>query len=71
MDKNDDAPEDVKRATSVERAINKGLKDDTFEGYPRVEEKKKRWEHCDEAPSKKSKASSLLLLFSSFLFLLK
>ncbi|XP_017884410.1 uncharacterized abhydrolase domain-containing protein DDB_G0269086-like [Ceratina calcarata] len=55
MEKNDDSPEDVKRATSVNREIKKGLKDDTFEGYPRVVERKKRWEHCDKAVTKKSK----------------
>nr|XP_031840215.1 uncharacterized protein LOC116430354 [Nomia melanderi] len=54
MEKNDDSPEDVKRATSVEREIKRGEKDDTFEGYPR-QEKKKRWEHCDKTPSKRSK----------------
>ncbi|CAK9810929.1 hypothetical protein ANTQUA_LOCUS6690 [Anthophora quadrimaculata] len=56
MEKNDDAPEDVKRATSVEREIKRGQKDDTFEGYPRLVEKKKRWEHCKEPILKKAKS---------------
>ncbi|XP_033200131.2 uncharacterized protein LOC117162367 [Bombus vancouverensis nearcticus] len=55
MEKNDDSPEDVKRATSIEREIKRGQKDDTFEGYPRIVEKKKRWEHCDKPPLKKTK----------------
>ncbi|XP_076766963.1 uncharacterized protein LOC143433508 [Xylocopa sonorina] len=55
MEKTDDSPEDVKRATAVVREIKKGQKDDTFEGYPRIVEKKKRWEHCDKPPSKKPK----------------
>ncbi|XP_034192088.2 uncharacterized protein LOC117609618 isoform X1 [Osmia lignaria lignaria] len=58
MEKHDDAPKDVKRAAPVEREINKGQKDDTFEGYPQVVEKKKKWEHCDKPPSKKSKHSA-------------
>lgn len=57
MEKNDDSPEDVKRATSIEREIKRGQKDDTFEGYPRIVEKKKRWEHCDKPPLKKTKAN--------------
>ncbi|XP_076230740.1 uncharacterized protein LOC143176947 [Calliopsis andreniformis] len=58
MEKDDDAPEDVKRATSIEREIRRGEKDDTFEGYPRQTEKKKRWEHCDKSSSKKQKGKS-------------
>lgn len=65
MEKHDDAPEDVKRATSIEVEIKKGEKDDTFEGYPRVQEKKKRWEHCKDTPPKKSKANRRSLIFSS------
>ena len=59
MEKDDDSPEDVKRATSVEREIKKGQKDDTFEGYPRIVEKKKRWEHCDKPALKKAKANRI------------
>lgn len=78
MEKHDDAPKDVKRAAPVEREINKGQKDDTFEGYPQVVEKKKRWEHCDKPPSKRSKANSIFrnirfsiyFLFLPFPFLL-
>ncbi|XP_031367031.1 trichohyalin-like [Apis dorsata] len=47
MEKTDDSPEDIKRATSVDREIKRGQKDDTFEGYPRIVEKKKRWVHCE------------------------
>lgn len=57
MEKHDDAPEDVKRATSVDREVKRGEKDDTFEGYPRAQERKKRWEHCDKPPSKKPKVN--------------
>ncbi|XP_026297335.1 probable serine/threonine-protein kinase kinX [Apis mellifera] len=48
MEKTDDSPEDIKRATSIDREIKRGQKDDTFEGYPRIVEKKKRWVHCDK-----------------------
>lgn len=68
MEKNDDSPEDVKRATSVDREIKRGQKDDTFEGYPRIVEKKKRWEHCDKPPSKKTKANRVLSIFSDRCF---
>lgn len=59
MEKTDDSPEDIKRATSIDREIKRGQKDDTFEGYPRIVEKKKRWVHCDkpEKVPKKPKAN--------------
>lgn len=59
MDVNDDEPEDVKRALPVEKEIKKGEKDDTFEGYPRLEKKKERWQHCVKPTAKKKIAKSL------------
>ncbi|XP_043497160.1 glutamic acid-rich protein-like [Polistes fuscatus] len=59
MDMNDDDPEDVKRAVSIEKEINKGKRDDKFEGYPRFEKNKERWLRCAKPLAKKKAQKSM------------
>ncbi|KAI4491388.1 hypothetical protein M0804_002780 [Polistes exclamans] len=59
MDMNDDDPEDVKRALSIEKEINKGERDDKFEGYPRFEKNKERWLRCVKPLAKKKAQKSM------------
>lgn len=57
MEDNEDEPEDVRKATSVEQEIKKGAVDEDSGQPTKLPETTKKRHHCEAAPKKKLKVS--------------